>query len=65
MKNLAEALAEEIQRNRELLEEYKRIPTGVFGATMIDLDIKNAVDALASGDVVEMAQAYEAMKDNQ
>lgn len=63
--NLAEALAKEIQRNRDLLELYKEIPTGVFGAIMIDLDIKNAVDALASGDVIEMAQAYEAMKNNE
>jgi len=63
--NIAEALAKEIQRNRELLELYKAIPAGVFGATMIDLDIKNAIDALASGDVIEMLEAYEAMKDNE
>lgn len=63
--NLAEALAKEIDRNRELLEEYKKIPTGVFGAMMIDQDIKAAVDALASGDVVKIAQAYEAIKDNE
>lgn len=63
--NLAEALAKEIDRNRELLEEYKKIPTGIFGAMMIDQDIKAAVDALASGDVVKIAQAYEAIKDNE
>jgi len=63
--NLAEALAQEIERNRKLLDEYRKIPTGVFGATMIDLDIKNAVEALASGDVIKILQAYEAIKDNE
>ena len=63
--NIAEALAKEIQRNRELLELYKEIPTGAFGAAMIDLDIKKAVDALASGDAIEMIEAYNAMKDNE
>jgi hypothetical protein len=32
---------------------------------MIDLDIKNAVEALASGDVIKILEAYEAMKDNE
>lgn len=65
MENLSEALTKEIQRNRELLEMYKTIPTGVFGAIMIDADIKAAVNALATGDVVQMARAYEAIKDNE
>ena len=65
MTNIADALANEIQRNRELLEEYKKIPAGAFGAALIDLDIKNAVKALASGDVLEILQAYEAMKNNE
>ena len=63
--NIAEALAKEIKRNRKLLELYKQIPTGVFGATMIDLDIKNAVEVLASGDVIEIMKAHEALKDNE
>ena len=62
--NLAEALASEIQRNRELLKLYEEIPTGAFGAMMIELDITNAVKALASGEVIQIAQAYEAMKNN-
>lgn len=64
-KNVAEALADEIERNRKLLELYKEIPTGAFGAMMIEYDIKNAVDALASGDVVKIVEAYEAIKDNE
>lgn len=63
--NLAEALDYEINRNRELLDDYRKIPTGGFGATMIDRDIRNAVTALASGDVIQMLQAYSAMKNNE
>ena len=64
-KSVAEALVDEIDRNRKLLELYKEIPTGAFGAMMIDADIKNAVEALASGDVVKIVEAYEAIKDNE
>lgn len=59
------ALANEIERNRELLDVYKKIPTGGFGATMIDADIKFAINALASGDVIEIMKAYERMKNNE
>lgn len=65
MTNLAEGLEKEIQRNRDLLEEYKQIPTGGFGAMVLEKYIRDAVAALASGDVVKMAQAYEAMKDSE
>jgi hypothetical protein len=63
--NLAEALTKEIERNRELLKLYQEIPTGAFGATMINADIKAGIEALASGDVVAIARAYEKMKDNE
>jgi hypothetical protein len=63
--NMATALANEIGRNRELLEVYKKIPTGGFGAAMIDADIKFAISALASGDVIEILKAYERMKNNE
>jgi hypothetical protein len=63
--NLAEALAKEIERNRELLEEYKKIPTGAFGAMMINRDINNAIEALASGDVIQILLAYESIKNNE
>lgn len=64
-KSVVEALADEIERNRKLLELYRQIPTGAFGAKMIELDIKNAVEALVSGDVVEIVEAYEAIKNNE
>ena len=63
--NLQEALIKEVKRNQELLEEYKKIPTGAFGALMIELDLERAYHALARGDVVEMAKVYEAIKGNQ
>ena len=62
---LGDVLPEEIKRNRELLEQYKEIGVaGGFGAAMIEEDIDRAVNALASGDVVRMLKAYEAMKNN-
>ena len=63
--NLPEAMAKEIQRNRELLDVYKTIPTGGFGARMIDLDIIEGVAALASGDVIRILRSYESLKGNE
>lgn len=66
MINLFEALTNEIERNSKLIHLYEEIgPVGAFGKIMIQADIDNAKKALASGDVVEIAQAYEAMKDNE
>ena len=63
--NIADALAKEIKRNQELLEVYRDIPTGVFGATMIKEDIDFAIDALAGGDIVEILKAYKRMVNNE
>jgi len=65
--NVAEALAEEIERNRKLLELYKALPAtaGTFGAMMIDADIKKAVQALASGDAIRIVAAYETIRNNE
>jgi hypothetical protein len=61
-----EVLVREIERNRELLETYKALPgdVGIFGGIWINRSINRAIEALASGDVVEMIKAYESMKDN-
>ena len=40
--NLIEGLQEEMSRCKEVLREYEAIPQGVFGATMIKLEIKKA-----------------------
>ena len=63
--NLPEAMEKEIQRNRELVDVYKTIPTGGFGAMMIDRDIKEGVAALASGDVIRILRSYESLKGNE
>ena len=64
MPNLMEGLLKELARNRELLAEYKKIPTGAFGAMMIQADIDKAEKAIANDDVAEMAKAYTALKES-
>ena len=56
--NLSEGLVEELKRNRELLEEQKKIPTGAFGAAMIELKIAAGEKAQGSGDAIEMLRAH-------
>jgi len=64
--NLAEALLEELKRNRELLAIYKEIgPAGTFAYTMVSKDIDDANKAMIEGDVVSMIQCYETLKNNQ
>ena len=60
--NLMEGLIEQANRCREVLKEYEKIPEGAFGAMMIRQDIANAEAAMASGDVIKMLAAYEALK---
>lgn len=62
--NLAEAFPLEQARVREVLGYYKDIgPAGFFGASMIEATLKQADQAAASGDVVEMLRTYNAMKE--
>ncbi len=63
--NLPEAMEKEIQRNRELLDVYNTIPTGIFAASMIERDIIKAISALASGDVIRILRSYESLKGNE
>lgn len=37
-------------------------PVGQFGKAMIELDLREADEAMASGDIVRIVAAYEAMK---
>ncbi len=60
--NLVEKTMEEIERNRELLAAYKMIPTGAFGAMVIERKIERAVSAISSGDVVEILASYQELK---
>ena len=63
--NLMEGLQREIQRNKALAQMYFDIgPAGMFGATMINVDIKAGEDAIVGDDVVAMVRAFEKLKGN-
>ena len=62
MPSVAEALPKEQARCRELLLQYKEIgPAGAFGALFIEQKLREADNALASGDVVRIVKAYDAL----
>jgi hypothetical protein len=62
--SLAEALPQEMARVREVLGLYKQIgPAGMFGVAMIEQDLREADQAVMSGDIVRMLRAYEALKE--
>lgn len=60
---LGDDMPKEQQRVRELLGEYKAIgPSGRFGAIVIEATLREADQAVMSGDVVRMIAAYQALK---
>jgi hypothetical protein len=62
--SLAEALPREQARVREILGHYKEIgPAGMFGAAFIEADLREADQAVMSGDIVRMIRAYEKLKE--
>jgi hypothetical protein len=64
MASIGEEFPKEQARCRELLHEYHLIgPSGVFGVAMIEATLRAADEAMASGDVVAIVQAFKAMKD--
>ena len=63
MSTLADALPKEMTRVSEILGHYKQIGSaGIFGATLIEQDLRAADAAVMSGDVVAMLQSYETLK---
>jgi hypothetical protein len=61
--SLAEALPLEMARVREVLGQYKAIgPAGMFGAAFIEADLREADQAVMSGDVVRMIRVFEKLK---
>ena len=56
--NLMQGTVRELRRARELLAFYKSIPTGAFGALVIEHAIAAAEEAIGNGDVVELLRAY-------
>lgn len=52
------------ERVRGLLAAYRSIgPAGQFGVAMIEADLKEADEAQASGDIVRILRAYQALKE--
>lgn len=63
METLGDALPKEMARVREVLGHYREIgPAGVFGATFIELDLREADRAVMSGDLVAMLIAYKKLQ---
>ena len=62
MSSVGEEFPKEQARVRELLGVYKTIPTGAFGAAMIEQALKRADEAAISGDVVAILRSYEELK---
>lgn len=71
MSSLAEELPAAINRARQVQDQFKKIKTmpGMEKVTvdpqinLLEHEIQEGVAALASGDVVRMLRAYEAVKD--
>lgn len=62
--SLAEALPREQARVREILALYKALgPAGMFGAGMIEADLREADAAVMSSDLVRMIRAYKKLQE--
>lgn len=60
---LADALPKEMARVREVLGLYREIgPAGMFGAAMIEQDLRAADRAVMSGDVVAMLRSLKTLQ---
>ena len=63
MQTLATELPKEMARVRVILGYYKEIgPAGMFGAAFIEQDLRDADQAVMSGDIVAMLKSYETLK---
>lgn len=63
--SLAEAYTIEQERCQELLDVYKSIPSGGFGAMIISNILKRAEIAAANQNTIEMIRVFQEMKDCQ
>ena len=64
MNTLGDALPQEIARVTVLLGHYREIgPAGQVGAYFIETDLAEANQAIVSGDVVRMLQAYKRLQE--
>ena len=67
MTSVAKAILVELKRNNKLMLEYQELPNraGYLGSLFIQTDIRNAEEALASGDVLKILKSYEKLKGNE
>lgn len=62
MASVGEDMPKQQARVREVLGHYREIgPAGAFGAAMIEQALREADEAMASGDVVRIVRAYKAL----
>lgn len=63
-KNLMDGLFDEMNRVRELIREYKKLPNnaGMTRAALMQNNINQAQRAIRSNDMVEMLREYEGLK---
>lgn len=63
VETLADALPKEMARVREVLGHYREIgAAGMFGAAMIEQDLRAADRAVMSGDVVAMLRSLKTLQ---
>lgn len=60
--NLIDGLNTELKRAKELMEVYESIPTGGFGAAMIQQTIDHAELSMQTDNTVEMVKAYQRLQ---
>ena len=64
MSTVGDEYPKEQARCRELLQMYREIgPSGMFGAAVIEAKLREADEAMASGDIVRILAAFQAMKE--
>ena len=64
MNTLGDALPREQARVRELLVRYRELgPAGTFGAINLEADLREADEAVMSGDLARMIRAYTALRE--
>ena len=63
MSSVGEEMPKEQARVRKVLGQYKDIgPAGAFGALMAEAALREADEAVMSGDVVRILRAYEELR---
>ena len=63
--SLPREMTKELSRNRELLAEYREIPTGAFAAELIERDILAGEKALEEHDAAAMVTALAALRETE